>query len=252
MNQTQSKTQTSPHNIHTGIRWCCALLALALFTLAVYWFCDPPERIHLDKDINGAIVKQTESPAEITPVFIGLIIAAGSILLYGINGYRLTKFAAGGVEAESENALGFGKINADQPKVAAQDSSVDTGELDISKVGAIYWLASDLMWTYDSLLRKAPGKYVLHGMTQCILHLRNLGFAGSASERSLTDLRDRIKEEFLTNEISNEQRVSVASFIKNLAHQIGVTIESREEGFESGLEDNPYLTHEERMKRIGR
>lgn len=78
----------------------------------------------------------------------------------------------GGTELE------FGVFIGDELRRTPPDSSVDPANLHLERCGNIYWLGSDIMWTYDALLRRAPGKYVLHGITQILHHLGQVGFEG--------------------------------------------------------------------------
>ena len=67
--------------------------------MAFFSFCRPPVRYYFEKDADGKVVKQTESPAELATPFIVVFLTASGMLLYAINGYRITKFAAAGIEA---------------------------------------------------------------------------------------------------------------------------------------------------------
>ena len=71
--------------------------------MSIVGFCAPPTRISIEKDETQTVTQQLEKPADVATPFTVTFLASLALFAYGVNGYRLTKFSAGGVAAESES-----------------------------------------------------------------------------------------------------------------------------------------------------
>lgn len=67
-------------------------------------------------------------------------------------------------------------------------STIPKDAIKWSKSGALYWLGHDLWWTVDVLLRGGSRDIIIHGLRQSLLHLQEIGFAGSQMESSLKQM----------------------------------------------------------------
>lgn len=85
--------------INGWLRFICGTSAVALAVGAIVVLCTPPIRVLTERDASGVVFKTSESSADMTTPFTVVFVAASGFLLYVINGYRITKLAAAGVEA---------------------------------------------------------------------------------------------------------------------------------------------------------
>ena len=92
--------------MHWAARWLCGLLGIAVMAMAIAAFWFPPVRITTEKDETQAIGKQVEQSADVATPFTVAFLASVALFAYGVNGYRLTKFSAGSIAAESESQAG--------------------------------------------------------------------------------------------------------------------------------------------------
>lgn len=92
--------------INRWLRFVSCILALMLGVGAIAVVCYPPIRIDTDRDASGHVIKQSESPANMTTPFTVVFTAACGLLLYAINGYRITKLSAAGVVAVAAPTAG--------------------------------------------------------------------------------------------------------------------------------------------------
>lgn len=122
------KKKPTPPMINGCLRFFCGIFALALALGAIVVVCNPPIRVHAEKDASGSLIKQSESPAELATPFTVVFVAASALLLYVINGYRITKLAAGGVAAEAVPSAGE---KADQYfKTETPDTAIATKQVE--------------------------------------------------------------------------------------------------------------------------
>ncbi len=122
------KSKPTPPMINGWLRFLCGTLALALALGSIVVVCNPPIRVHADKDAAGSVIKQSESPAEMATPFTVVFVAASGLLLYVINGYRITKLAAGGVEAEAVPSAGEKAV--EYFTTESPDAAIATNEVD--------------------------------------------------------------------------------------------------------------------------
>lgn len=88
------------------------------------------------------------------------------------------------------------------------------------RVGHLYWLGHDLMWTVDALSRLAPKRYIVHGLRQSRHHMSGLGLENTQIHRSLSELFD-LASETVDSEYSDEFRERLISAISRMIHQVG-------------------------------
>jgi hypothetical protein len=62
----------------------------------------PPAPHTVKYDKNNRQVIRTSAPSDLSSIVIGLALAGAGLVLYGLNGYRFTRVAAGTVGANSE------------------------------------------------------------------------------------------------------------------------------------------------------
>ena len=67
-------------------------------------------------------------------------------------------------------------------------SKIPKDDIKWNKSGALYWLGSDLVCTIDVISRGASRDTIIHGLRQSLLHLQEVGFAGSHMESSLKQM----------------------------------------------------------------
>ena len=87
--------------INGWLRVFCGIFALAIALGAIVVLCNPPIRLHVEKDASGSLVKQSESPADLATPFAVVFLTAIALILYVVNGYRITKLTAGNFSAEA-------------------------------------------------------------------------------------------------------------------------------------------------------
>lgn len=83
------------------LRWLSALSGATLLVLAGLTLYFPPGAVTLEEDANGRVSKRVLSTSSNATPAIALFAGGLGLLLYGVNGLRLTRFSAGGLSAES-------------------------------------------------------------------------------------------------------------------------------------------------------
>jgi hypothetical protein len=118
--------------------------------------------------------------------------------------------------------LSFGNASIDKSSERAiksvQTSSVDRA--DWSKTGNLYWLAHDLTWTIDVILRNAAGPYITHGLRQSLHHLNELGLSETNYGQQLKRLYEN-SEQVLEGEWTADRRNRYACDKGELSGQLG-------------------------------
>ncbi len=122
-------------------------------------------------------------------------------------------------------SFGTATVDKEDSKRPAQDEDAGTNSLDRTKVGNIYWLGYDLMWTVDALLRGAPGLEVRHGIRQALHHLTQLGGQDTSAGQKLRQLYDQVRD---MTEADWHARVRnrFSVDIRDIADEVGVSVES--------------------------
>ena len=87
--------------------------------------------------------------------------------------------------------LSFGNPTADvpgeSPFTSAGPEQATAPELD--KIGSIYWLGHDIMWTIDVLLRNASPEVILHGLRSSLHHLQQAGLKETSFQSVLQNMK---------------------------------------------------------------
>lgn len=130
--------------------------------------------------------------------------------------------------------LSFGKTSADQPSADRPLRMTSSAEdADWQKTANVYWLGHDIMWTIDVVLRGAPRSTIVHGLSQALHHLREVGLADRAYGDLLKRLRDRA-EQSLEPEWTPTLRDQFAGQLRRLSDQIGALAESQQPEYSPG------------------
>lgn len=79
-----------------------ALIGCLLLLVAGYLFARPPHRDTVETSEEGKI-KRTSAHAEPSVVVITVLSAGTAFLLYSINGLKLTRLSAGGIDVETQD-----------------------------------------------------------------------------------------------------------------------------------------------------
>ena len=105
-----------------------------------------------------------------------------------------------------------------------------------NKSGALYWLSCDLMWTIDVLLRGAPRDRIIHGLSQSLLNLQEVGLTGSIVESKLTRMKDESKIS-LEEDWTRERRINIVNELKFIRNAIGELAIENQPGFKHSPDD---------------
>jgi hypothetical protein len=110
--------------------------------------------------------------------------------------------------------------------------SPDPHVLKTSAIGSLYWLAHDLMWVADVLLRKSPAEDARKGLEQARHHLAEVGLEDTAIDLEILSLHKIIKrsEEF-SEELSSSDRDTFASKLGSIIDRLGMTAEAAQGDF---------------------
>ena len=84
----------------------------------------------------------------------------------------------------------------------------------------VFWLAHDLMWTRDVLLRDAPRERVIHGLRTAISHLEQVGLPSTAMCSQLNQILAQVTtaEE---SRLDATARVAISNEIARITMMIG-------------------------------
>lgn len=117
-----------PPKLSTAARWVSGLLGVALIVASATSVYFPPGPSTVERDAKDVQIKRTSTPTDLSSAFITLALSGVGLLLFGLNGYRFTKFSAGGVSADSESVAEEAKKQIsteteDTPKIAIDKTS---------------------------------------------------------------------------------------------------------------------------------
>lgn len=126
----------------------------------------------------------------------------------------------------------FGRSQADQQAAKANLLEKDTPEtrIDLQKVGNLYWLGHDVMWSIDVLLRGGQRADILHGLRQSKHHATEIGLSVWAERlgnlyRAVTETRE--------SELTIARRDQISGELRRISDQIGAIAEANQGGFRS-------------------
>lgn len=122
-------------------------------------------------------------------------------------------------------------------RLRGKETTVDdisTGRIQAKwdKVGNIYWLAHDLMWTIDALLRDAPRTTIQHGLTLALHHLRELDVSDKTRLNRLQRLLAEV-DNAMESELTGGKREDIARDLRSLTDDLGLMAEIQQGEFEA-------------------
>jgi hypothetical protein len=139
--------------------------------------------------------------------------------------------------------VSFGKATIDKLQERRAPVAMLTANLgDWTRIGNIYWLGHDIMWTIDVILRNAPGSTITHGLRQSIHHLNQLGLSDSSPGIQLKRLYENARQ-MLESEWTSELRNQYSVDLRRTSDQIGALAESQQQSFRADPK------HEEDLKK---
>jgi hypothetical protein len=100
-----TKQQSRFLEVRGSLRWVCGLLGVVLAITALFVVYFPPQRIATEQHGRGHTTKTTVSSADTVMPAVVLFVTGIAILLYGVNGLRITRLTAGGVSAETTSPV---------------------------------------------------------------------------------------------------------------------------------------------------
>jgi hypothetical protein len=137
-------------------------------------------------------------------------------------------------------ALGFGSAAPDkeQPPVDLEKLAADAKlhappPAATDKPATLFWLANDLMWLQDMLLRGAPAKPVLAAIKNLRTYVKRLGLSGSLADNELARIA-KIGEAAIKEgpvEWSPEFRLQIARQVESVKWFIAARAQENESGF---------------------
>jgi len=138
--------------------------------------------------------------------------------------------------------VSFGKASIDKPrdeKALVDISATALG--DWKKTGNVFWLAHDIMWTIDAILRNARGNTILHGLRQSLHHLSEIGLEGSSPGIQLKRLYENAKQR-LESEWTSGSRNQYSVDLRSILDQIGKLAEFQQPGYRSRANKEEEVT----------
>jgi len=91
-----------PPSLSNQTRWLSGILGTCLVAVSVIALYIPPTPHTVKYDNRNRQVLRTSAPSDLSSMVIALALAGAGLILYGLNGYRFTRVAAGNVGANSE------------------------------------------------------------------------------------------------------------------------------------------------------
>lgn len=93
-------------NIHGFLRISCGFFGVVFAFAAALVLYFPPNQVIMERDALGQTTKSTISSADSATPSVVLLAGGFALLVYGINGYRITKLTAGSIGAETASTAG--------------------------------------------------------------------------------------------------------------------------------------------------
>ena len=101
-----------------------------------------------------------------------------------------------------------------------------------TRVGNIYWLGHDLMWTIDVILRNGSKRFIEHGLKQSLHHLDKVGLSTSPFSAAMGEVFRKSREAGESH-WDNEHRRVVAADLMEYRDWIGALVASEQSDFVS-------------------
>lgn len=118
-------SKQEPPKLGGWARGISGLLGLALVIssgVAVYF---PPTPSTVVYDKSDVQISRTSTPSDLSSVLVTLALSGVGLILFGINGYRFTRFSAAGVSADSEAVAQQAKKEIEAESDATQKIEID-------------------------------------------------------------------------------------------------------------------------------
>lgn len=110
------------------------------------------------------------------------------------------------------------------------ESIVNQMDIQLNKIGNIYWAGNDLMWTIDVLLRGGNRNTIMHGLRQSFHHLREIGITKGYLFEKMQELYDRAEKSF-ESDWTNQMRQHYASDLRAIKDKAGFIIQRKQTNF---------------------
>lgn len=117
-------------------------------------------------------------------------------------------------------------------ETSTDDFSAQRVQANWDRVGNIYWLAHDLMWTIDTLLRDAPRTTIQHGLELALHHLRELDVSDKTRINRLQRLLAEV-DNAMESELTSEKREDIARDLRSLTDDLGLMAEIEQGDFKA-------------------
>lgn len=133
--------------------------------------------------------------------------------------------------------LSFGNAEVDKNSQTHKPINAEEASQSVSwrKVGNLYWLGHDLMWSIDVTLREAPGSDILYGIRQCMHHATELGLSVLATR--LGRLYSTITR-FDMNRLTIQEREQISLELRRITDQFGAIAEAADPTFRGRPDGN--------------
>jgi len=123
------------------------------------------------------------------------------------------------------------------PNTSAAVTAGNSGPaIDPSKVGNLFWLGSDLMFAFDTLLRGGDRGAIANIFRQANHHMKMLGLKGAPIQVRLQRLTDEAAKS-LEKDWTNDRRVEFAREVYSIGREFGETNERLQPGFDPRPQD---------------
>jgi hypothetical protein len=126
--------------------------------------------------------------------------------------------------------LSFGASRADQKNEEPTEiQPANRGNpVDWRKVGNLYWLGHDVMWSIDVLLRGGGKLDILHGLKQSAHHASEIGM--SVWAKRLEELHNAIAATPETD-LTSSKRDEAGFKLRRISDQVGALAETQQTGY---------------------
>lgn len=113
--------------LHWAARLVCGLLGAALIAGAGLLMYKPPLHETISRDSKDFQVTRVSEPMELGSAVVAILFGGLGVLLFALNGYRFSKFSAGGVSAESDAVAQSAAKDLAKPNDETTPIKIDKG-----------------------------------------------------------------------------------------------------------------------------
>jgi hypothetical protein len=104
VDQVDGDSERASQELPILLRWLSTCFGVALIALGWLLLYRPPFAVTVEENGQGVVAKKTISTSQASTPAVALLLSGLGLIIYGINGFRLTQFSAGGISAESSSA----------------------------------------------------------------------------------------------------------------------------------------------------